>query len=101
MTRSPSPDAPPKTSPMKPTLTFSTTVPSHTQSLSLRLHDRLQGEGIPIDDISKINILPNLDSNGTRTRSPLINAKVPFSVCLFHTFGLIEIRPQLKMESLS
>jgi hypothetical protein len=47
-TKNPSLDVPLELSLVSLALTFSGTIPSHTQSLSQRLHDRLQGEEVQI-----------------------------------------------------
>jgi hypothetical protein len=100
MIRSPSPNAPPETSHVKPTLTFFGTIPSHSQSLSQRLHNRLQGEGILVDGIPKMDTLTNFNSNGTQARSPPRDAEASFSVRLFHTPSSVGTRLQLEKESL-
>lgn len=82
-TRNPSLNAPLKTSHVKLAFTFSNTIPFHTQSLSLRLNDSLQGEGILVDGISKMETPPNLNSSATQARYPPKDAKVSFRYASF------------------
>jgi hypothetical protein len=77
-TRNPSLNAPLKTSHVKLAFTFSNTIPFHTQSLSLRLNDSLQGEGILVDGISKMETPLNFNSSVTQARYPPKDAKVSF-----------------------
>lgn len=85
---------------MRLALTFFGTIPFHTQSLSQRLHDRLQGEAILVDGILEMDTALDFNFGGAQARSLPRDAKASFSVHLFHTPSLGGIIPQLEREFL-